>query len=388
MSVNPFKRLPLYTPSVIDDYAHKGKRTLPPHVFNIAEESYRGMVEVGQNQSILIRYTRTLTLVVHRKEHTADRLDLVRVCSGESGAGKTEATKQCLMFFAEVAGSTSGVEQNILLANPILEAFGNAKTLRNNNSSRFGKLISVHFDQHHRICGATTINYLLEKSRVAYQLQGERNFHVFYQLLAGADDAMRSEFGLTSPHDFEYLNRSGCIEVDDVDDAHEFSEMREAMERLNFSHDEIYNVFRLVAAVLHLGNLQFRKGSGRNVDSASVENEDELKWAAHLLEVSTEKLEYAVTFRTMDIRGQQSTSIPLNPQQAKDATHALAKQIYSKLFDWLVERINVSMVPPKKIKTSVISVLVRRTLSVVGFLVGANSSHIYVCIGYLWLRNL
>jgi hypothetical protein len=281
------------------------------------------------------------------------------------------------MFFAEVAGSTSGVEQNILLANPILEAFGNAKTLRNNNSSRFGKLISVHFDNHHRICGATTINYLLEKSRVAYQLQGERNFHVFYQLLAGADEQMRADFGLTSPDDFAYVNTSGCVEVDDVDDAQEFTEMREAMERLNFSSDEITNVFRLVAAVLYLGNLEFGQGTGRNVDSAGVANADMLQWAAHLLEVSTEQLEKAVTFKVMEIRGQQATHIPLNPQQAKDATHALAKQIYSKLFDWLVARINVSMVPPAKTKTSVISVL-----DIFGFEIFDVNSFEQLCINF------
>ena len=156
IAINPYKRLPLYTPTIIDEYAHKGKRELPPHPFNIAEAAFHNMHEVNQNQSILI--------------------------SGESGAGKTETTKQCLTFFAEVAGSVSGVEQNILLANPILEAFGNAKTLRNNNSSRFGKYIEVHFDPQGKICGASTQNYLLEKPRVCFQLQGARSFHSFSPL--------------------------------------------------------------------------------------------------------------------------------------------------------------------------------------------------------------
>lgn len=351
ISVNPFRRLPLYTPSVIDDYAHRGKRTLPPHVFGIAEEAYRGMVEQTKNQSILI--------------------------SGESGAGKTEATKQCLMFFAEVAGSVSGVEQNILLANPILEAFGNAKTLRNNNSSRFGKLISVHFDNHMRICGADTINYLLEKSRIAFQLEGERNFHVFYQLLAGAPDEWRDEFQLWTPDDYMLINQSGCIELPDMDDAAEFAEVLEGMTNLAFTAQEQHDVFQIVAAVLHLGNLEFEKSAARNVDASAVSNREQLSICAKLLGVTDAGLEKAVTTRMMEIRGQAATSIPLDPVKARDSAMALAKQVYSKLFDWLVQRINISMAPPKGTKTSVISVL-----DIFGFEIFDQNSFEQLCINF------
>ena len=158
VSVNPFKRLPLYTPDVMDGYANpKPQKPMGPHVFAIANSAFQNLQLKGKNQAILI--------------------------SGESGAGKTEATKQCLAFLADVAGSEGNIEERILMANPVLEAYGNAKTLRNNNSSRFGKWIEIHFNNEGRtICGAKIDNYLLEKSRLAYQQKDERNYHIFYQL--------------------------------------------------------------------------------------------------------------------------------------------------------------------------------------------------------------
>eukprot|EP00013_Stygamoeba_regulata_P023515 CAMPEP_0177666056 /NCGR_PEP_ID=MMETSP0447-20121125/21382_1 /TAXON_ID=0 /ORGANISM="Stygamoeba regulata, Strain BSH-02190019" /LENGTH=1567 /DNA_ID=CAMNT_0019172187 /DNA_START=105 /DNA_END=4808 /DNA_ORIENTATION=- len=355
ISVNPYRRLPLYTPSKIDEYAHKGNRTLPPHVFSIASDAYSQLLDMKKDQSILI--------------------------SGESGAGKTEATKQCLMFFAEVAGSTSGVEQNILLANPILEAFGNAKTLRNNNSSRFGKWIEVHFDEQARICGASTINYLLEKSRVVYQAEGERNFHIFYMLLAGASPEQRAKWHLWSPEDYTYTNQSGCITLDDVDDAKEFDDMVDAMHRLNFKEEHIDHLLRMVAAILHLGNLDPQTaGSGdRNVkvEASQIVNKDELAIAAELLQVPPAQLEEALTSRLMEIRGQEATRIPLNPDKAIDAINALAKQIYNHMFDWLVKRVNESMAPPPGSSKSCIGVL-----DIFGFEIFEINSFEQMCINF------
>jgi len=351
IAINPYKRLPLYTPSVIDEYAHKGKRELPPHPFNIAEAAFRNMVEKKENQSILI--------------------------SGESGAGKTETTKQCLTFFAEVAGSTTGVEQNILLANPILEAFGNAKTLRNNNSSRFGKYIEVHFDPQGKICGASTINYLLEKSRVCFQLDGERAFHIFYQLCMGANEDMRYKFYLDAPDQFYYLTRSSCVQVDDVDDAKEFEEMVEAMGKLGFSAEDQEAAFRLVAGVLHLGNIEFEAGSNARTDSSNIVDPAVTKIVAEMLEVEQDMLETAVTTRLMEIRGQAATSIPLSVEKADDTRNALAKTIYYRLFDWLVEKVNVSMVPPKGIKTATIG-----ALDIFGFEIFDVNSFEQLCINF------
>ena len=197
ISVNPYERLPIYTASVMDQYLHGDHSHMRPHVFAIADDCYKALLK-KEDQSVII--------------------------SGESGAGKTEATKVILQYLAEVAGSESGVEQQVLKANPILESFGNAKTLRNNNSSRFGKWMEVHFDGKNSIIGCKMISYLLEKSRVALQADNERNFHVFYQLLAGADDEMRREFYLGAPEDYEFLNKSGCIYIEGTDDAADFHE--------------------------------------------------------------------------------------------------------------------------------------------------------------------
>ena len=191
-----------------------------------------------------------------------DRKDQGVIVSGESGSGKTEATKLALGYLAAVAGSTSGVEQRILQANPILEAFGNAKTIRNNNSSRFGKLVEVRFDGATRVASSRIQNYLLEKSRLVQQSADERNYHIFYMLCAGADDApngLRARLGLTQAQDYALLNRSGCVAIDGVDDAKELHESLNAMERLGFSAAEVALATTVAASVLHLGQVAFRR---------------------------------------------------------------------------------------------------------------------------------
>jgi myosin heavy subunit len=236
ISVNPFKLLPLYTPAILDSYRH-GVRDKPPHVFAIAHNAYSGMIDFGADQSVVI--------------------------SGESGAGKSEATKLILQFLTDVSshtGSGSNVnaspeaavapppvstpsytskrrsvtgggggllEEQILAANPILEAFGNAKTLRNNNSSRFGKLVTVDFDSNGSIIGGRIINYLLEKSRVVGQTKGERNYHVFYQLLAAgdADEELQQRLKLQDAELFHYTGQSGVIHIEGVSDEKDYEEV-------------------------------------------------------------------------------------------------------------------------------------------------------------------
>ena len=354
ISVNPFKRLPLYTPSVIDDYIHKGKRDMPPHVFNIAEAAFRHLMDDKMDQSILI--------------------------SGESGAGKTEATKQCLMFFAECAGSVTGVEQNILLSNPILEAFGNAKTLRNNNSSRFGKLISVLFDGRAKITGAGIINYLLEKSRVVYQLEGERSFHIFYQLIVGASADLKQRFAIWTPDDYYYISQSGCSMIDGVDDQKEWDEMIEAMNKMGFSEDDQENVFRLVSAVLHLGNIDFQPSQKANLrtDTCEVTNPQCLDICADLLQVAAGDLLTACTNRTMVVRGEAPTKIPLGHEAASDNRNSFAKKIYSQLFDWIVVKVNQGMAAPKgAVRAGQINVL-----DIFGFEIFEVNSFEQLCINF------
>jgi myosin heavy subunit len=253
------------------------------------------------------------------------------------------------------------VEENILLANPILEAFGNAKTLRNNNSSRFGKWVEIHFDKQGHICGAKTQNYLLEKSRVVSQTQGERNYHIFYQLCSGASDKLRKQFSIGKPEDYKYLNQSGCIAIEGTDDKADFQEVEDAMKKIKFSDTERESVFQIITAVLHLGNINYKpvtiKYNNADVQAADVENHAVLEKAATLLSVKAADLKKAICFRRMTIKGQAPTDIPLDDVKARDNCNALAKTIYGALFDWLVKRINMSMAPPANSPTLIIGVL-------------------------------
>lgn len=348
VSVNPFKRLPLYTPSMMETYYRSGgNKRLPPHIFGIADSAYKSMYYDNTNQSILI--------------------------SGESGAGKTEATKQCLAYFAEVAGSESNVEQKIIQANPILEAFGNAKTVRNNNSSRFGKYMEIHFDKKGIIIGAKTENYLLEKSRVVYQAYGERNFHIFYQLVRGE---LNSKYGVDQPiESFNYLNKSGTYDAEDIDDVEEFKEVLEGLDTIGFEDHEKDWLFRVVAGILKLGNLEFKPSSDEL--SSVVTNPELIKEISTLIKVSEDKLTEAVLSRWFVIRGQEPTKIPFKPHEAKDACDALAKAIYGEMFNWIVTRINEALAISSGVSQKFIGVL-----DIFGFEIFEMNSFEQLCINF------
>ena len=210
-----------------------------------------------------------------------DRKNQSILISGESGAGKTEATKQCLSFLADVAESISDVENKILLANPVLEAFGNAKTLRNNNSSRFGKWIEVYFDEMARISGAKIENYLLEKSRISVQALGERNYHIFYQLFES--ETLKRKYSLTSPEHYRYTNQSGCTKVPDIDDKDGYGEVLGALHDLGFKKMEQDWVLDITAGVLLLGNIEFKEKKVDGSTGSQVINHDQLRQAAKFL---------------------------------------------------------------------------------------------------------
>ncbi|KAF0697355.1 Aste57867_11956 [Aphanomyces stellatus] len=323
--VNPYKWLDIYNEETMKYYAHKQRIDVPPHVFATAEETYRTMVRDEENQCVII--------------------------SGESGAGKTEASKQIQNYIAGISGSGDGVDKvkrTFLESNPLLEAFGNAKTVRNNNSSRFGKYFELLFDAAGRPQGGHVTNYLLEKSRIVKPGTGERNFHVFYQLLAGLPDAARAAFGLTSAHprDYAYLRASKCFTVDDVDDVDEFHATMAAMQHVGIKKKQIELVVQMLAAILHLGNVSFEPMAVGDADGSRVgaDGGASLNQACALLGLDGAALARAFCYKwlhTMAPGGKvESYEVPQNPEQARSQRDAIAKYLYSSLFDFLVARIN------------------------------------------------
>ena len=358
ISVNPFKMLPLYTPEIMESYV-QGARGKDPHVFSIGYQAYHNMMSDGSNQSVII--------------------------SGESGAGKSEATKLILQFLSDLSGrasagsaeDTSHIEQQILQANPIMEAFGNAKTVRNNNSSRFGKLITVKF-KGGCIQGASIINYLLEKSRVVMQSKGERNYHIFYQLLSACecDQTLKSDLGLDGPDMYEYLNKSGITAISGVSDEKEFDDMVRAMDTLGFQQEEKSAVWRLVAAVLVLGNVKFEVDVKANAeDGAKIANMDVLSEAAKLIEVNPDELAKSLCFRNVGNRS--VILVSYNKEQASTMRDALAKSLYGDLFQYLINRINETINQNTEGATSVIGVL-----DIFGFECFVSNSFEQMCINY------
>ncbi|GJP53786.1 hypothetical protein CLOM_g12923 [Closterium sp. NIES-68] len=322
IAVNPFQRLPhLYSAHMMEQYKGVRLGELSPHVFAISETAYRAMLDYGESQSILV--------------------------SGESGAGKTETTKLIMQYLAYMGGrATEGrsVEAQVLESNPLLEAFGNAKTVRNNNSSRFGKFVEIQFDAEGRISGAAVRTYLLERSRVVQISDPERNYHCFYQLCAGATPEEVQRLKLAPPESFHYLNQSSCFELTGYsNNADEYAATRRAMDVVGLSQFEQDAIFRVVAAILHLGNVSF--APGKQPDSSKVSGDKSkyhLEAAAELLMCDRRALRESLITRTLVTRD-GNIKRELDPAAAVISRDTLAKTIYSKLFDWLVHKVNVSI---------------------------------------------
>ncbi|KAF8017793.1 hypothetical protein BT93_H2864 [Corymbia citriodora subsp. variegata] len=321
IAINPFQRLPhIYDSHMMQQYKGAPLGELSPHVFAVADVAYRAMIHEGKSNSILV--------------------------SGESGAGKTETTKMLMRYLAFLGGraATEGrtVEQQVLESNPVLEAFGNAKTVRNNNSSRFGKFVEIQFDKHGRISGAAIRTYLLERSRVCQINDPERNYHCFYMLCAAPQEEIE-KYKLGNPKSFHYLNQSKCYELVGINDAHDYLATRRAMDVVGISAKDQEAIFRVVAAILHLGDIVFCKG--KEIDS-SVPKEDQAKFhlnmTAELLMCDPVALEDALCKRVM-ITPEEVIKRCLDPQSATVSRDGLAKTIYSRLFDWLVDKINSSI---------------------------------------------
>jgi ABC-type oligopeptide transport system ATPase subunit len=325
---------------------------MPPHPFDVADSAYKTLLDVNRNQSILV--------------------------SGESGAGKTEVTKQCLMFLAEVAGSKANIEQRVLSVNPILEAFGNAKTLRNDNSSRFGRFSEIILDQDKRIAGAQIHCYLLEKSRVSYQQSGERNYHIFYQLCRSS---LAAYYGLGGPDYYGYLAHSGSCDIKGVDDAKDFDEVCRSMDSLGFTAEEKHSIFSIISGIIQLGNITFSaalfKGhDGGTADGSTIDDVNAANAVAVQLGCDPLTLQNALTHRTLDIMGQAPITVPLRTDQAIENRDAVAKYVYEKVFHWLVAKINQSLAPSGQ-KTNFIGIL-----DIFGFEIFKQNSFEQLCINF------
>uniref|UniRef100_A0A8D0BVC4 Unconventional myosin-X-like n=1 Tax=Salvator merianae TaxID=96440 RepID=A0A8D0BVC4_SALMN len=318
VSVNPYKSIAgLYDAAAIDLYRQHCLGELPPHIFATASECYSCLWRRHDSQCVLI--------------------------SGESGAGKTESTKLLLKFLSAMSQTSLGgpaseksthVEEAIMESSPILEAFGNAKTVYNNNSSRFGKFIQLHFSQHGHIQGGRVTDYLLEKNRVVHQNPGERNYHIFYALLAGVSGEQKEALGLLEPKNYRYLNQSGCVTNENLDDREMFSKVMTALEVMGSSSEEIRDIFKLLSGTLQLGNIEFMTAGGAQITTKTVLNN-----VSELLGLDVFQLSEVLTQRSMFLRGEEISS-PLNVEQAADSRDSLAMALYSQCFSWIIGKIN------------------------------------------------
>eukprot|EP01090_Pellita_catalonica_P012524 TRINITY_DN2743_c0_g1_i1.p1 TRINITY_DN2743_c0_g1~~TRINITY_DN2743_c0_g1_i1.p1 ORF type:complete len:1470 (-),score=356.83 TRINITY_DN2743_c0_g1_i1:46-4158(-) len=351
--VNPYKRLPIYTEEMINIYRGKKRNKVAPHIFAMADTAYRDMLQQSKNQSMLI--------------------------TGESGAGKTENTKKVIQYLTAIAGKSGDtvLEEQLLQFNPILEAFGNAKTTKNDNSSRFGKFIELQFNSGGQISGANTLIYLLEKSRVVFQGPNERNFHVFYQILSrGLDADAKKQLNLTRAEDYIFLNKSGCVSVEGMDDAKEFGASVTALDTLGVSSQERFGIFEVLSGILHLGNLPFTE-TKRGL--ASLKDDKAVGIAAMQLGVTTDGLKNGLLRPSIVVPKagkSERVSRALNKSKAINTRDALCKALYGRLFNWIVRKINECLSHKDETMYTI------GVLDISGFEIFQKNSFEQLCINY------
>merc|ERR1719394_1739609 len=364
--VNPYKRLPIYTEKIIEIYKGKKRHEVPPHVFAITDIAYRSMLQDREDQSIL--------------------------CTGESGAGKTENTKKVIQYLAFVAASKpktnshlpatqqnegglsfGELEQQLLKANPILEAFGNAKTVKNDNSSRFGKFIRINFDASGYIAGANIETYLLEKARIIRQAPDERTFHIFYQLLTGASQELKSQMILEDARNYTFMTK-GAVSVAGLPDADTFHETLKAMNILNMTEEDIKSTLRIVSAVLHFGNMEFKKERGN--DQATMPDNTVAQKVCQLLRLDINNFTKAFLRPRIKV-GRDYVTKAQTKEQVEFAIEAISKATFERLFKWIVHRINRSLDRTKRQGASFIGIL-----DIAGFEIFDLNSFEQLCINY------
>ncbi|XP_056315904.1 unconventional myosin-VIIa isoform X1 [Danio aesculapii] len=354
VAVNPYQLLPIYTPEQVEQYTDRRLGDLPPHVFAIADSCFFNMRRNRKDQCCII--------------------------SGESGAGKTESTKLMLQFLAAVSGQRTWIEQQILEANPILEAFGNAKTIRNDNSSRFGKYIDIHFNKSGAIEGARIEQYLLEKSRVCRQASQERNYHIFYCMLMGMPADQKKILSLGNAAEYNYLTMGKCTSCEGRDDINEYASFRSAMKILTFTENDTWEINKLLASILHLGNVDFEETIMNNLEGCDILSSTHFKMATQLLEVAPNALDASLTQRSL-MTNRESVTKPLTSAQALDGRDAFVKAIYGRLFVWIVAKINSAIYKPpsddpKHVRHSI------GLLDIFGFENFKNNSFEQLCINF------
>ncbi|XP_017159497.1 unconventional myosin-Va isoform X3 [Poecilia reticulata] len=349
VAINPYETLPIYGTDIINAYSGQNMGDMDPHIFAVAEEAYKQMARDERNQSIIV--------------------------SGESGAGKTVSAKYAMRYFATVSGSASeaNVEEKVLASNPIMEAIGNAKTTRNDNSSRFGKYIEIGFDNRYRIIGANMRTYLLEKSRVVFQADEERNYHIFYQLCASANQPEFKNLRLSTANDFLYTRQGRSPVIEGVDDAKELRTTRHAFTLLGINESYQIGLFQVLAAILHLGNVEIKD---RDSDSSLIAPKNRhLTAFCELVGVTYQDMSQWLCHRKLKTATETYIK-PLPRLQATNARDALSKHIYAKLFNWIVEHVNKALVTNVK-QHSFIGVL-----DIYGFETFEINSFEQFCINY------
>ncbi|XP_017274190.1 unconventional myosin-Va isoform X7 [Kryptolebias marmoratus] len=349
VAINPYETLPIYGTDIINAYSGQNMGDMDPHIFAVAEEAYKQMARDERNQSIIV--------------------------SGESGAGKTVSAKYAMRYFATVSGSASeaNVEEKVLASNPIMEAIGNAKTTRNDNSSRFGKYIEIGFDNRYRIIGANMRTYLLEKSRVVFQADEERNYHIFYQLCASAKLPEFKNLRLSTANDFLYTRQGRSPVIDGVDDSKELCTTRHAFTLLGINESYQMGLFQVLAAILHLGNVEIKE---KDSDSSLIApNNRHLTAFCELVGVTYKDMSQWLCHRKLKTATETYIK-PLSRLQATNARDALSKHIYAKLFSWIVEHVNKALVTSIK-QHSFIGVL-----DIYGFETFEINSFEQFCINY------
>ncbi|XP_059177767.1 myosin heavy chain, striated muscle-like isoform X1 [Physella acuta] len=364
VAINPYRRLPIYTQKIINAYRGKRKAEMPPHLFSISDNAYQNMLQDRENQSMLI--------------------------TGESGAGKTENTKKVIMYFANVAAGQQkkgeeaeaeaaakkkmgSLEDQIVQANPVMEAYGNAKTTRNNNSSRFGKFIRIHFGTQGKIAGADIETYLLEKSRVTFQQPAERNYHIFYQLLSPAIPTLHEKMLVApDPALYAFINQ-GSLVVDGIDDVEEMKITDDAFDVLGFTAEEKGSLYKCTAAIIHFGEMKFKQRPRE--EQAEADGTAEAEKVAFLLGINAGDLLKGLLKPKIKV-GAEYVTQGRNMNQVTYSVAALAKSLYDRMFGWLVKRVNKTLDTKNKRQFFI------GVLDIAGFEIFDFNSFEQLCINY------